>query len=154
DTLPGDSLVDRAVFDLWNYKDRTLQPAQRLSAARDLTRSFQALYHVGSHRVVRLANDSIPQVQISADGRVAVASSRERYMIESMWGDGSSDVYVIDGLTGATKLVREHITGSAQLSSEGRYVAFFDDGKWFVYNVATGKTVEVTAPLKSVSFKR
>jgi dienelactone hydrolase len=154
DTLPADSLVGRSVFDLWHYKDRALQPTQRINAARDRNRSFQAVYHLSSRKLVRLANDSIPQVSVSDDGRIAVANSRERYMIEQMWGDGATDVYVIDALTGATKLVREKISGSAQLSPDAKYVAFYHEGKWFTYTIATGRTVEVTAPLAGVSFAR
>lgn len=154
DTLPPDSLVDKSVFDLWHYKDATLQPAQRLTAARDRNRSFQAIYHVAAKKLVRLGSDSMPQVTVSDDGRVALANSRERYMIEQMWGDGGTDVYVIDALTGSVKLIRQKISGAAQLSTNGKYVAFFDDGKWFVYNIAAGRTSEVTAPIKGVSFAR
>ncbi|MEX2152674.1 MAG: hypothetical protein WD825_04995 [Gemmatimonadaceae bacterium] len=154
DTLPADSLVNKSVFDLWHYKDATLQPAQRLSAARDRNRSFQAIYHVATKKLVRLANDSMPQVSISDDGRIALANTRERYMIEQMWGDGGTDVYVIDAVTGTAKLVREKITGNAQLSTNAKYAAFFDNGKWFTYNVATGRTTEVTAAVKGVSFAR
>ena len=154
DTLPSDSLVGKAVFDLWHYKDPTLQPAQRLTAARDRTRSFQTIHHIATRKTVRLANDSIPTVSISDDGRVALANSRERYMIEAMWGDGGNDVYLIDAVTGVPKLIREKLDGNAQLSTNAKYVAFFDQGKWFTYHIATGKTVEITAPVKDVSFAR
>jgi len=39
DSVPADSLAEKAVFDLWHYKDPTLQPAQRRSAVRDRNRS-------------------------------------------------------------------------------------------------------------------
>lgn len=154
DTLPADSLQDKAVFDLWHYKDRTLQPSQRLTAARDRNRSFQAIYHVASRRFTRLANDSIPAVSLSDDGRVAVANSRERYSISSMWGDSGTDVYLIDGQTGRIRLLAEKITGAAQLSPGAKYVAYYHDGKWFSHAIASGRTVELTAPLAGVSFAR
>ena len=146
DTLPADSLIGKAVFDLWHYKDPQLQPTQRLNAARDRTRSFQTIYQLASKKLVRLANDSMPQVIISDDGRLAVANSRERYMIEQMWGDGATDVYLIDAQTGLAKVVREKISGNAQLSPDAKYVTFFDAGRWYVYTVATGKTAEITPP--------
>jgi dienelactone hydrolase len=154
DTLPADSLVDKSVFDLWHYRDPQLQPTQRLNAARDRNRSFQAIYHVASRRFARLANDSIPAVSVSDDGRVAVANSRERYAISSMWGEGGTDVYLIDGLTGGIRLLREKITGSAQLSPDARYVLFYDEGRYFSHAVASNRTVEITAPLAGVSFAR
>jgi len=101
DSVPADSLVGKAVYDLWNYKDPTLQPAQKLAAARDRNRSFQAVYFPATKKLVQLADDSIPTVNVSDDGKVVVANSRERYLIESMWGDGGTDVYVIDPMSGA-----------------------------------------------------
>lgn len=154
DTLPADSLTGKSVFDLWHYKDAQLQPAQRLNAARDRSRSLQAVYHVGLRKLVRLANDSMPNVTLSDDARVALASSRERYAISSMWGDSGSDVYLVDATSGVAKVLKEKISGQATLSPDAKYVAFFDDGKWFTYAIATGRTAEITAPLKGVSFAR
>ena len=154
DTLPADSLVGKSVFDLWHYKDPTLQPAQKLSAGRDRNRSFQAIYHVATKKFVRLANDSIPNVQLSDDGRIGLANSRERYMVEAMWGDGKADVYLVDATTGVPKVVREAFDGSAQLSTGAKYLAWFENGNWHTYTIATGKTTNVTNAVKGVSFAR
>jgi dipeptidyl aminopeptidase/acylaminoacyl peptidase len=152
DSIPADSLYDKAVFDLWSWKDPRLQPQQRIEAARDRTRSYETVYHLATKKSVRLANDSMPTVSVSDDGRIALASSSERYAIERMWGDEGDDLYLIDGTTGSRKLIREKITGSAQLSPDARYVLFFDEGHWFSYVVASGRIINLTAPLKGVSF--
>ena len=154
DSIPADSLYDKAVFDLWSWKDPRLQPQQRIEAGRDRNRSFETIYQLGTKRFVRLANDSMPTVSVSDDGRVALAASSERYAIERMWGDEGDDVYLIDATTGNRKLIREKISGSAQLSPDAKFVVFFDNGHWFSYAVASGKTVDLTGggPLKSVSF--
>ncbi|MEP6505859.1 MAG: prolyl oligopeptidase family serine peptidase, partial [Betaproteobacteria bacterium] len=152
DTVPADSLVGKAVFDLWHYKDAHLQPTQRLNAARERGRTYTSLYYPATKKFVTLANDSLPTVNLGEDGKIVLGTSRERYNIESMWGDGGTDVYVLDGVTGATKVVKERITGNAQLSPDNKYVAYFDKGHWFTYNTATGKTVNATASVKGVNF--
>ncbi len=152
DSVPADSLSGKAVFDLWHYKDPALQPTQRLNAVRERNRSFQAIYFPATRKLVQLANDSIPTVDVSDDARMALAVSRERYRIESMWGDGGSDVYLIDPQSGTPRLIREKISGQAQLSPEGKYAAFYDHGQWYSYNTLTGKTVDLTGPVAGVSF--
>ncbi len=152
DSIPADSLTGKAVFDLWHWRDPTLQPSQRLSANRDRARSFQAIYFLAGKKLVQLASDSIPTVDISDDAKVGVATSRERYRIESMWGDGGTDVYVIEPATGALKLVREKISGQTQLSPDGKYIAFFDNGRWFTHSTSNGKTVDLTGSIAGVSF--
>ncbi len=154
DSIPADSLTGKAVFDLWHYKDPTLQPSQKLSATRDRNRSFQAVWFPATKKLVQLANDSIPSVDLSDDGRIAVASSRERYRVESMWGAGGNDVYVVDPASGAPKLIREMISGQAQLSPDGKYVAFYDRGRWYGYATTTGKTLDLTGPIAGVSFEQ
>ena len=152
DSVTADSLAGKAVFDLWHYKDPQLQPTQRLNAGRDRNRSHQSLYFIGQKKLVTLAVDSLPNVSIGDDGKVVLGTSRERYNIESMWGDGATDVYVIDGTSGAARLVREHISGNATLSPADKYIAYFDKGHWYTYNTATGKTTDITTPVKGVSF--
>jgi hypothetical protein len=102
---------------------------------------------------VRLADDSIPNVALSDDGKIGVANSRERYMIEQMWGDGGSDVYVIDPISGAKKLIAEKINGNAQLSPDAKFVAFYNKKHWYTYNVATGKLLDLTGGVKGVHFE-
>ncbi|HWH52308.1 MAG TPA: prolyl oligopeptidase family serine peptidase [Gemmatimonadaceae bacterium] len=152
DSVPADSLVDKAVFDLWHYKDPVLQPTQRINAARDRNKSYAAIYFPSTKKVVQLADDSLPQVSVSDDGRIAVANSRERYMIEQMWGDGGTDVWVIDPATNARKLIKEKINGNAQLSPDAKFVTFYDHAHWYAYNTATSKLVNLTGGLKTVHF--
>ncbi len=152
DSVPADSLVGKSVFDLWHYKDPVLQPTQRLNAQRDRNKSYEAIYFEGTKKFVQLADDSLPQVSLSDDGRVAVANSRERYMIEQMWGEGGTDVWVIDPATNARKLVREKINGSAQLSPDAKFVTFYDHAHWYAYNTANGKVIDLTGGLKNVHF--
>jgi hypothetical protein len=152
--VPADSLNGKAVFDLWHYKDPTLQPAQKLSANRDRNPTFGAVYHIATRKLVRLADDSIPNVSLADDSKTGVANSRDRYMIESMWGDGATDIYYVDAQTGAKKIVKEKVEGNGQLSPDAKYVTYFDQGHWYAYNTATAKTVDIGATAKGVHFEQ
>jgi dipeptidyl aminopeptidase/acylaminoacyl peptidase len=152
DSIPADSLVGKAQFDLWHYKDPQLQPQQKLQVARERNRSYQAIYSLATKKLVQLSTDSMPNVLVSDDGKSGIASTSVAYDIQRMWGDDGNDVYVVDPGTGARKLIRQKISGQAQLSTDGKYVIFFDTGHWYTYAMATGKTVDITGPLKDVHF--
>jgi hypothetical protein len=152
DTVLKDSLEGKSVFDLWHYKDRTLQPTQRLNAARDRIITYQAIYYPATNKLVQLAVDSTPQVNVSENAKLAIANSRERYMIESMWGEGGTDVYVIDPVTNSRKVIKEKINGSASMSPDAKFVVYYNKKNWYSYNVATGKTVSLTAAKPTVDF--
>ena len=152
DSIPADSLADKAVFDLWNYKDTRLQPQQKLDVGRDRTRAYTAVYTIATNRWVRLGNDSLPQVVVSDDGRQALAVTNVPYALETLWGDGGSDVHLLDARTGTRRTVVKHVPFRAEMSPAGRYVVWFADKQWHSYDTRTAKTTDLTASLKGVRF--
>jgi dipeptidyl aminopeptidase/acylaminoacyl peptidase len=172
DSIPADSLNGKARFDLWHWKDPQLQPAQLLSAGRDRNKSYQAIVHVdgkgtgparvikgkdttftlGSRKVIRLADDTVSAVQLSDDAKVGVATSSVRYDIAKMWGDDGNDIYLVDPATGSRKLIAEKVQSGGQLSTDAKFVTFFNAGHWHAYQIATGKLLNVTAQVPGVRF--
>jgi len=152
DSIPADSLVGKSQFDLWHYRDPQLQPTQKLQVARERNKSYQAIYNLATKKLVQLTTDSMPNVLVSADGRSGLSSTSVAYDIQRMWGDDGNDVYVVDPNTGTRKLVKQKISGQAQLSDDGKFIIFFDNGVWYTHQIATGKTVDITTPVKGVHF--
>ena len=152
DTVPADSLVGKANFDLWHYKDANLQPTQKLQINRDRNRAYNAVFHIATKKLLQLTTDSMPSITLSDDGRIGLASTSMAYNVERMWGEGGNDVYVVDAVAGTKKMIAEKITGSAQLSVDAKYVIIWNDGKYSTYNLLTGKTVDITSAAKGVQF--
>ncbi|GAC1477755.1 MAG: hypothetical protein NVS1B4_20870 [Gemmatimonadaceae bacterium] len=152
DSIPSDSLAEKAVFDLWHWKDARLQPQQRVEGARDRERAFVALWRVGSHRVVQLADDSLPTAVLSRNGRTAIVSTTLPYAVDAMWGDGGADVYAVDAVTGRRALVKRRARSHVSVSPDGGFVLYFDEGHWKSFNVATGTTADLTGGLARVRF--
>ncbi len=154
DSIIADSLVGKANFDLWHYKDVQLQPAQKLGNNRSRTRNYQAVYHFASRKLVPLATDTLTSIQLSDDAKVGLSNTSVAYDMERLWGDDRTDVYTVDPATGATKMIARGITGSGSLSVGGRFAVWFDIDRWYGYNIATGKTVDLTGPIPGISFAR
>jgi len=152
DSIPADSLTDKAIYDLWHYKDTQIMPVQKVNAARERSRTWVAIYQPAAKKWARLGNDSLRQVTIADNGRVALALNAVQYAVESTWGEGGSDAYVLDATTGARTLIAKKLEG-AQLSPGGKYVTFFENGKWFSHATVGGKQVEITAAIKGVKFE-
>ena len=77
DTIPADSLVGKAVFDLWHDKDAQLQPTQKLQLGRERSRTYDAVYHVALKKVVQLTTDAMPTVTVSDDERAVDPATGE-----------------------------------------------------------------------------
>jgi len=153
EAVPADSLADKAIYDLWHWQDPRLQSQQENSASRDRNRTWTGIYHLASGKALQLTNDSFPSVSLSDNGRIGVMNTGVPYAIEAMWGEGGTDIYVVDAQNGTRKLIRTRARQGGQLSPGGKYVTWFEQGKWHAYTVATGKTVEITNGLP-VKFDR
>ena len=152
DSIPADSLVDKAVYDLWHWQETTIQPMQKLNAARDRNRTHLALYDLAANRWTKLGNDSLTQVSVSDDGRHVLALNPVQYAIEQFWGEGGADAYLIDPLTGKRTLIEKKLDRDTRLSTGGNFVTWFDGGRWFAYNIATGKKVDLTGGIPNIRF--
>jgi dienelactone hydrolase len=154
DSVPADSLADKAVLDLWHYQDARLQPQQRVEAQRDRGRPYTAVYHPADGRAVRLGTDTLARVTVSDDGRTALAQADLPYALSQLWGEGGSDLYVLDARTGARTLVARRVPFPGALSPGGRYVTWFAEGRWRAYDVAARATRDLTGALRGVRFDR
>jgi dipeptidyl aminopeptidase/acylaminoacyl peptidase len=146
DSIPADSLADKAIYDLWHWKDAAIMPQQKVTANRDRNRTYTALYTLAANKWTPLANDSL-RVSISDNGRTVLALNSLEYAIPQFWGEGATDAYLIDPLTGARTLVARQLDGQVQLSPGAGYVTWFEKGQWVAYATATGKKVVLTDKL-------
>lgn len=153
DTVPHDSLYDKAIFDLWSWKDSQLIPEQKVNAARDRNKTYLSLYQIATRKSVMLTDDSVPNATVSPDGRVAMETSGEPYAIESMWGEGGTDIYAADAATGKRTLVKKDLMGQRpSLSPAAKYIVYMDGGHWYSYIIASGRTVDLTGALAGNRF--
>ena len=74
DAVPADSLVDKAVYDLWHWQDPVVNPVQKNQVARDRARTYLAIYHPDTKQALRLADDSVATVTVT----LATESSARR----------------------------------------------------------------------------
>ncbi|MCU0648686.1 MAG: prolyl oligopeptidase family serine peptidase [Gemmatimonadaceae bacterium] len=152
DSIPADSLTEKAIYDLWHWQDPRIQPQQKVEAARTRNRTWLAAYHLASRRFTPLGNDTLAQISVSDNGATALALDPLRYAVEATWGEGASDAYVIDARTGARKSVAEKLDFGAQLSPGGGFITYFAKGRWHAYDVAKGSTADLTGGITDIRF--
>ena len=154
EAVSADSLVGKAKFDLWHYKDAQIQPTQLLQVNAALNRTFLGVVNLTTKKFTRLTDENFPSVVLSDDAKVGLQATGVPYDLQRTWGDGATDVYVVDPSTGTRKDVAKAITGQAQLSVGAKYITWYHDKEWYSYNIATGKTTDLTGALKSVRFEQ
>jgi len=153
DSIPADSLAEKAVVDLWHWQDARPQPMQRLQAAQDRARSWVAVYHVAIRQMRRIGSDSLPQVTLSDDGRTAVASTSVPYELDAIRGENGYDIHLLNTVTGASRQLATKVRAGGQLSPAAKFVTWWEGGRYRVHEVASGRTRDLTAGITGIRFE-
>ena len=139
---------DKPSFDLWNWKDDAIPPAQKVRATADLNRSYRAEYLIEKKKLIQLADASMTDIVLSENGRYALGvDDREYRPMSDYSGERISDSYLVDTETGTRTLLRKKNEGNIRWSGDGTYAVFFDGKDWNTIAVPSGKTTNLTSKL-------
>jgi dipeptidyl aminopeptidase/acylaminoacyl peptidase len=138
---------DKAIVDLWSYKDDYIQPIQKVRAERDRNRTYTAAYLIPEKKVVHLGDQALSEITPSESPQWILGGDDRNYRVQADYDDRYSDAYVIDAATGARKLVAKKHHGTVTWSPDGKYLLMFDGKDWSSISVPDGKTVNLTANL-------
>jgi len=151
DAYDTDAILAKRGVDVWHWQDPIINPEQKILWPRIKNRTFRAVHHMADGTNVSLGGPDLPEVDVPRNARVALARSDVPYQHDATWTGGADDVYVVDLATGGRTPVVKGIQGRPYLSPGGRFVAYWNEGNWHLYDVAAGTTRNVTDDL-GVSF--
>jgi dienelactone hydrolase len=137
---------------IWHGNDSRLQSQQQVEESRDKAFSYLAAYRVADQKLVRLGNDSLRDVSLTARDRYAFGFDVRAYERSgNIDGRRYRDVYTIDTRTGAARVLSKKFLaigfgGPGLLSSpDGNRLLYWSDGNYHVYDLTTGTTRNITA---------
>lgn len=138
---------DRVSVDVWSWTDPLMMPQQLLQAATERNRTYDALIHLDSGKVVQLETPTLQGVTIGADGDgpVGLGQSNLPYRREISWGLDFTDYYLVDLQTGAAEPIFRKFEGFLGLSTTGKYLVGYESPvkDLFAIEVATRKRVSL-----------
>ena len=151
---PKDSLLktEKAYVDVWHYQDLRIQPEQLKQLKRDEKRTFLSVYHLGTDKLVQLADSTLETVRVDAkhNNPWATAYDRKPYSIQRTWEyPWSSDLWWINIQDGARVKLLENKQYGAGISAHGRYAHWYSptDQNWYAVRIGTNDTINLTQDL-------
>ena len=147
--LPED---ERVKVDVWSWTDPYLMTMQLNQQAQEEKRTYRAVVHLGSGRVVQLATEDLPDVEVAGEGNgdVALGLSNVPYRQEISWNfPRAYDAYLVDVETGTQRRVLTRVQDRPDLSPTGRYVTWWDrDARaWHAVATSGGDPVNLSAQI-------
>ena len=156
---PKDTLLEdeKPVLDIWTWKDKELQPEQKINLEKEQKRTYKAVYLIDKDKFVQLGNPEIREVRTiqKGNGKIALGINQTPYKLESSWiGESNADYYLIDVETGEKRLIVQNKSLVA-LSPGGNFVVWYNSSDSCYYsrstNINSTDTIKLTKQVK-VSF--
>lgn len=150
---PNDSSiidVETAQVDIWNYKDYQIQPQQKVNVANAKRKTYLSVINLSDpNQIVPLTTAMWDRVTVMNQGNSewALSQDKTKYYIQSQWDDDEfKDISLVNVNTGKRVSIAEKINAMAMSSPDGKYVLWYNlsDSAYYCYNVASGKTVNLT----------
>jgi dienelactone hydrolase len=142
-----EEIADEDIPDLviWHGQDKRLQSQQQVQEQRDKTYSYLAEYRIAEKAFIRLADDDLRYVSVAPKQRFAVGQDNRAYELDTnLIGRGYQDISVIDMKTGKRTPVLEKNSYFFGTLYDGSHFLFYDSGHFHTYDMATGRSVNIT----------
>jgi len=137
--------TDRPNLVIWHYKDPRLQSMQQVQETRDRQFNFVTMWRPDENKLVRIADDEVPDIAISGRGRWAIGTSDDAYELESnLNGKSFRDVYAIDTKTGQKKTIKKQLRWGNSASPDSTKYLYYENQHFHVYDIETGTTRNIT----------
>ncbi|MGM0647314.1 MAG: prolyl oligopeptidase family serine peptidase [Bacteroidota bacterium] len=155
DKKPEDTLTDDQKYhvDVWNWKDKHLQPQQKKQKKRNLQQDYKAFYSIKNKEFTQVEDTLLEHVYIlkKQNSRFAYGFSTSDYERQRSWnGRRYRDIFHLDLKKHRRKRVLEKQANSVSYSPSGRYIAFYNenDSIWYAMDTKKDKTTPLTHTLK------
>jgi dipeptidyl aminopeptidase/acylaminoacyl peptidase len=131
--------------ELWNGNARRIYPMQQING-KSKENPHLAVWYPTEHRFSSVSTAELPKVMLNGNQQYAIVSNPLDYEPQYEQ-EGPRDYYIVDLATGEKNLLlRKHSGFFADLlpSPGGKYIAYFKENNWWVYNIATKTHTNIT----------
>lgn len=139
----------RPNVQVWSWDEPVQYTVQTFNKAKDLKKSYQAVYNVKEKTLLQLATEKLPEITLPDKGDVALISTTRPYSLSSMWeGHTRRDVYSVSLIDGSRQLLIQGRYANPRISPEGKYAYWYEknDSCWYTLDLAAGKEYRLTTP--------
>jgi acetyl esterase/lipase len=142
---PAPDASERPNLVVWHYKDPRLQSQQQVQQNADRNFNYVTMYRPGDNTMIRIADEEVPDIQISGRGQWAIGVSDDAYeLMGNLNGQRFRDVYAIDTKTGRKTVIKKNLRWTNSGSPDTTKYLYYENKHFFVFDVATGASRNIT----------
>ncbi len=148
DVFNIEKILKRANYTLWHWLDSKIKPHERKWWDKNKDRLFYCIYHLKKGKFFQLSNLEISQIEIVDNPYYTIGYSHQPYEREATWQGDYFDLYLINLQTGEQRLIEKKLSEKAYLSPLGKYLVFYKDKNWFLFDPQKDTLANLTGKMK------
>lgn len=134
---------------IWHANDERTIPMQEKNKSRDKARSFLSAWHLDDNRFVQLGTDLMARTGVVRGDRFITEADGKPYRFDNMFDRPRYDIYLVDAASGERKKVLSEVWDFEGSSATGRYLLYFQDAHYRVYEIEKGRHICLTCGIES-----
>ncbi|PXY40864.1 hypothetical protein DMB65_09795 [Flavobacterium cheongpyeongense] len=136
--------------EIWNGNDKWAYPEEQDMGQFEKSPKI-ALWNPFSDTVIAVTDAEFPSLMLSGDQKYALLSNPKAY--EPQWEmDSPRDFYIMNLESAEKKLCIEKQNAQPRnslFSPGGKYIAYFKENNWWIYNISSQKHICITKNIKT-----
>ncbi|MDQ3071050.1 MAG: prolyl oligopeptidase family serine peptidase, partial [Acidobacteriota bacterium] len=139
DAGPRRGTDEVADIDVWNTADERIQSMQMIRAEQDRNLTYRQAFDASASRYVKLADETMRELEIAQDGRWAVGRDTRGYIHDHK--RPAADFYRVNTSTGErTLMLKNQLTSGHTfgISPDGRTFLYWKDNRFQAYSLEAG----------------
>jgi len=132
---------------VWHSNDEKTIPMQEKQKQRDKQRGFLSVWYLDLDRFVKLGTDLMERVSVLEGGEYVIETGRIPYRFDNMFDRPRVDIYLVKSENGERRKIIDGVWDFEGGSSTGRYLLYFKDQHYRLYDIPRSKEVCLTCPV-------
>ena len=129
--------------DIWHWKDDPIQPRQEVEYNQgDKNFTYLFAWNLVNGKINRITDSMFREGTITGDGKHVVIRTDEPY--RPAFRTARYDHYIVNSATGERSEIIKNFTSLYGSSPDGKYILYFKDKNWFVYDIALAQHRNLT----------
>lgn len=148
------TIDEQADVDVWNTNDERVQSLQMARAEQDRNVTYREAFDVSAPRFVKLADETMKDLDVAQDGRWAVGRDTRGYV--SDYKRPAADIYRVNTTTGErTLMLKAQLINTSTgnhtfgISPDGKYFLYWKDNRYQVYDLDAATSRPLGGPVES-----
>ncbi len=133
---------------LWHWKDDEIVTKKKKSWDTEKDKFYYSIYNVDSNQIVFISDQKGTLIK-NDNTDFAMLYKDSAYKELELYNGSYIDVFSVNQKTGLSKLVATKLGENASLSTTGKYIAYYKDLKWFIYENQTSNRIVVNDYIKT-----